>query len=126
MIGGASRPTKTLMYVAKIIIIKIEVRKTIPALRVRFKTARTTARSNRVEVSPNSDKLAIIISRASFLCNDLIVDKTRSSRPEVAPIVTNTERVTNIDISNKKHGDRTVIHSTYPTDLLDNRRCDTA
>ncbi|MFZ0344154.1 MAG: hypothetical protein WAL24_03250 [Nitrososphaeraceae archaeon] len=56
VICGISRPTRILIYIAKIKIIKIQVRKIIPVLRVRFIMVRTIDRNNRVEVSPENDK----------------------------------------------------------------------
>lgn len=71
MNGGISRPTRTLIYIAEITIIRIQVRKIMPALLVRLIIVRTTARSNRVEVSPKNDTLTISIFKALLPCNFL-------------------------------------------------------
>ena len=118
--GGVCRPTKILIYIDEIIIIRIQVRKTTPTLLVRFIIVRAIARSNKVEVSPKSDKLIIIKFSTLFPCNILKMDETRSSRTEVAPIFTNIERVAKTDINKKNCGDRTRVHPIYPIDLLDN------
>jgi hypothetical protein len=118
--GGVCRPTKILIYIDEIIIIRIQVRKTTPTFLVRFIIVRAIARSNKVEVSPKSDKLIIIKFNTLFLCNILKMDETGSSRAEVAPIFTNIERVTKTDINKKNRGDRTGVNPIYPTDLLDN------
>jgi hypothetical protein len=120
MIGGVCRPTKILIYIDEIIIIRIQVRKTIPTFLVRFIIVRAIARSSKVEVSPKSDKLIIIKFNALFPCNILKTDVIRSSRTEVAPIFTNIERAAKTDINKKNRGDRTGVHPIYPTDLLDN------
>jgi hypothetical protein len=118
--GGVCRPTKILIYIDEIIIIRIQVRKTIPTFLVRFIIVRAIARSNKVEVSPKSDKLIIIKFSTLFPCNILKMDETRSSRTDVAPIFTNIERVAKTDINKKNCGDRTRVHPIYPIDLLDN------
>ena len=118
--GGVCRPTKILIYIDEIIIIKIQVRKIIPIFRVRFMIVRAIARSSKVEVSPKSDKFITIKFNVLFPCNILKTDEIRSSRTEVAPILTNKERVTKTDINKKKRSDRTGVHPIYPTYLLDN------
>ena len=120
MIGGACRPTKILIYIDEIIIIRIQVRKTIPTFLVRFIIVRAIARSSKVEVSPKSDKLIIIKFNTLFPCNILKMDEVSSSRTEVAPTFTNMERATKTDINKKNRGDRSRVHPIYPTDLLDN------
>jgi hypothetical protein len=109
-----------LIYIDEIIIIRIQVRKTIPTFLVRFIMVRAIARSSKVEVSPKSDKLIIIKFNALFPCNILKTDVIRSSRTEVAPIFTSIERAAKTDINKKNRGDRTGVHPIYPTDLLDN------
>ncbi|MGA6923465.1 MAG: hypothetical protein WBY22_11105 [Nitrososphaeraceae archaeon] len=52
------------------------------------------------------------------------MDKTKSSRTEVLPTITNAVRPAKIDINRKKSGDRTVVSPMYATDLLDNRKSD--
>ena len=118
--GGVCRPTKILIYIDEIIIIKIHVRKTIPIFLVRFMIVRAIARSSKVEVSPISDKLIIIKFNTLFPCNILKMDEVSSSRTEVAPTFTNMERAAKTDINKKNRGDRSRVHPIYPTDLLDN------
>src|ERR671925_668826 len=118
--GGVCRPTKILIYIDEIIIIRIQVRKTIPTFLVRFIIVRAIARSSKVEVSPKSDKLIIIKFNTLFPCNILKMDEVSSSRTEVAPTFTNMERATKTDINKKNRGDRSRVHPIYPTDLLDN------
>lgn len=96
------------------------MRKTIPIFLVRFIIVRAIARRSKVEVSPKSDKLITIKFNVLFPCNTLKTDEIRSSRPEVAPLLTNKERATKTDINKKKRSDRTGVHPIYPTDLLDN------
>ena len=120
MSGGVCRPTKILLYIDEIIIIRIQVRKTIPTFLVRFIIVRAIARSSKVEVSPKSDKLIIIKFNALFPCNILKTAVIRSSRTEVAPICTNIERAAKTDTNKKNRGDRTGVHPIYPTYLLDN------
>jgi len=120
MIGGVFRPTKILIYTDEIIIVRIQVRKTIPIFLVRFMIVRAIARSSKVEVSPKSDKLITIKFNVLFPCNTLKTDEIMSSRTEVAPILTNKERATKTDINKKKRSDRTGVHPINPTDLLDN------
>ncbi|HYY67727.1 MAG TPA: hypothetical protein VE572_05205 [Nitrososphaeraceae archaeon] len=109
-----------MIYIDEIIIIKIQVRKIIPIFLVRFMIVRAIARSSKVEVSPKSDKFITIKFNVLFPCNILKTDEIRSSRTEVAPILTNKERVTKTDINKKKRSDRTGVHPIYPTYLLDN------
>jgi regulatory protein YycI of two-component signal transduction system YycFG len=120
MIGGVCRPTKILIYTDEIIMVRIQVRKTIPIFLVRFMIVRAIAISSKVEVSPKSDKLITIKFNVLFPCNTLKTDEIRSSRTEVASILTNKERATKTDINKKKRSDRTGVHPIYPTDLLDN------
>ena len=119
MIWGVCRPTKILIYIDEIIIIRIQVRKTIPTFLVRFIIVRAIARSSKVEVSPKSDKLIIIKFNTLFPCIILKMDEV-SSRTEVAPTFTNMERAAKTDINKKKRSDRTGVHPIYPTYLLDN------
>ncbi|HYY67058.1 MAG TPA: hypothetical protein VE572_01785 [Nitrososphaeraceae archaeon] len=109
-----------MIYIDEIIIIRIQVRKTIPTFLVRFIIVRAIARSSKVEVSPKSDKLIIIKFNTLFPCNILKMDEVSSSRTEVAPTFTNMERATKTDINKKNRGDRSRVHPIYPTDLLDN------
>lgn len=120
MISGACLPTRILIYIDEIIIIRIQVRNTIPTFLVRFIIVRAIARSSKVEVSPKSDKLIIIKFNTLFPCNILKTDEVSSSKTEVVPIYTNIERAAKTDINKKNRGDRTRVHPIYPTDLLDN------
>ena len=108
--GGISRPTMTLIYIAETTIIRIQVRKIMPALLVRLIIVRTTARTNRVERSPRIDTLTISTFKALLPCNFLTLSVIEWSSVEVAPTATNIERIPNTNIKEKKRSDRTAIH----------------
>jgi hypothetical protein len=124
MICGFSRPTKILVYIAKIRIITIQVRKITPILRVRLTIVRTIESNKSVEVSPKYDKMSIVAFKVLFTRFNPIFDRTKSSRSEVSPKTTNAVRPPKIDTIRIKRGDRTVVLPMYATGLLDNRKCD--
>jgi hypothetical protein len=123
MICGVSRPTKILIYVAKIRLITIQVRKITPNLRVRLIIVRIIERNKSVEVSPKYDKTSIVVFKVLFTWFNPIFDRTKSSKSEVSPTNTNTVRPPKIDTIRIKKGDRTLVLPMYATGMLDNRKC---
>ena len=111
------------MYIARTTIIKIEVRKIIPTLLVRLMIVRAIARNNSDEMSPENEKITIIVFNVLFVCNLLTLYVIPSSNAEVAPRVTNAESTQNAETERKKSGDWTQIHRLNHSELLGNWKC---
>ena len=94
--GGPDLPIIGLIYITKIAVTTIIVKKIIPIFLVRRMMVRITAIISKVDTSPKDVAVIMTASTVALLCMDLKYIYRKLSKPDVRPKATTTVSTTKI------------------------------